>query len=194
MEITISALQGCDFPGGSNGKTSAYNAGDPGSIPGQGRSPGEGNGNPLQYYCLENPMNREAWQSTVHGVAKSWTRLSDFTSLYRIVVHIESSSGEAVSSVPSTSVNSKQSLFWKFSICPGSPFQCSTVLTLTCNSHFAYWNFLFAYLFCLVLLFHYFPHVHGSFFLSFFFFSDANTVSILSIFSKLNMPSSFICS
>ena len=47
-----------DFPGGSEGKASVYNAGDPGSIPGLERSPGEGNGNPLQYYCLENPMDR----------------------------------------------------------------------------------------------------------------------------------------
>ena len=50
----------CDFPGGSNGKASAYNAGDLGSIPGSGRSPGEGNGNPLQYSCLENPMDGRA--------------------------------------------------------------------------------------------------------------------------------------
>ena len=50
-----------DFPGGSDNKASVYNAGDPGSIPGLGRSPGEGNGNPLQDYCLENPMDREAW-------------------------------------------------------------------------------------------------------------------------------------
>ena len=49
------------FPGGSDGKASAYNAGDLGSIPGSGRSPGEGNGNPLQYSCLENPMDGEAW-------------------------------------------------------------------------------------------------------------------------------------
>ena len=49
------------FPGGSDGKASVYNAGDPGSIPGLERSPGEGNGNPLQYYCLENPMDRGAW-------------------------------------------------------------------------------------------------------------------------------------
>ena len=49
------------FPGGSDSKASVYNAGDPGSIPGSGRSPGEGNGNPLQYYCLENPMDRGAW-------------------------------------------------------------------------------------------------------------------------------------
>ena len=65
-------------PGGSDGKASAYNAGDLGSIPGSGRSPGEGNGNPLQYSCLENPMDRGAWQAAVHGVAKSQTRLSDF--------------------------------------------------------------------------------------------------------------------
>ena len=67
------------FPGGSDGKASACNAGDPSSIPGLGRSPGEGNGNPLQYSCLENPTDGRAWQATVHGVAKSRTRLSDFT-------------------------------------------------------------------------------------------------------------------
>ena len=67
------------FPGGSEVKASAGNAGVPGSIPGSGRSPGEGNGNPLQYSCLENPMDGGAWWATVHGVAKSQTRLSDFT-------------------------------------------------------------------------------------------------------------------
>ena len=61
------------------GKNSACNAGDLGLIPGLGRSPREGNGNPLQYSCLENPMDRGAWWATVHGVAKSQTRLSDFT-------------------------------------------------------------------------------------------------------------------
>ena len=55
------------------GKASACNKGDPGSISGSGRSPGEGNGNPLQYSCLDNPMDGEAWWATVHGVAKSWT-------------------------------------------------------------------------------------------------------------------------
>ena len=69
------------FPGGSDGKVSVYNVGDPGSIPGSGRSSGEGNGTPLQYSCLENPMDRGAWSATVLGVTKSWTRLSDFTSL-----------------------------------------------------------------------------------------------------------------
>ena len=58
------------FPCSSVGKQSACNAGDLGSIPGSGRSPGEGNGNTLQYSCLENPIDREAWQATVHGVAK----------------------------------------------------------------------------------------------------------------------------
>ena len=66
------------FPGGSDCKESACNAGDPGSIPGSGRSPGEGNGNPLQYSCLGNPTDREAWQAIIHGVAKSWTQLSNF--------------------------------------------------------------------------------------------------------------------
>ena len=66
------------FPGGSDGKESACNAGDSGSIPGLGRSAGEGNGHPLQYSCLENPLDGGAWWATVHGVAKSWTRLSDF--------------------------------------------------------------------------------------------------------------------
>ena len=70
------------FPGSSDGKAFAYNAGDPCSIPGLGRSPGEGNGNPLQYSCLENPMDWGAWWATVHGVAKSRLRLSDFTSLH----------------------------------------------------------------------------------------------------------------
>ena len=60
----------------------AYNAGDLGSIPGWGRSPGEGNGNPLQYSCLENPMDGGACWATVHRVAKSWTQLSDFISLW----------------------------------------------------------------------------------------------------------------
>ena len=59
------------FPGGSEGKASACDAEDPGLIPRSGRSPGEGNGNPLQYSCLENPMDRTAWWATVHGAAKS---------------------------------------------------------------------------------------------------------------------------
>ena len=61
------------FPGSSERKASAYNAGDLSSIPGSGRSPGDGNGNPLQYLCLENPMDQGAWWATVPGVAKSQT-------------------------------------------------------------------------------------------------------------------------
>ena len=70
------ALWKLGFPGGSEVKASAWNAGDPGSIPELGISPGEGNGNPLQYSCLENPMEGGAWWAAVHGVAKSQTRLS----------------------------------------------------------------------------------------------------------------------
>ena len=77
-----------DLPGGSDGKESAYNVGDPGAIPGSGRSPTEGNGNPLKYSCLENPMDRGTWWATIRGVAKSWTRLSDFIFTFHFhIVH-----------------------------------------------------------------------------------------------------------
>ena len=65
------------FLAGSDGKESACSAGDPSLIPWWGRSPGEGNGNPLQYFCLENLMDRGAWWAIVHGVSKSQTRLSN---------------------------------------------------------------------------------------------------------------------
>ena len=65
------------FSGGSDGQESACNAGDLSLITESGRSPGEGNGNSLQYSCLENPMDRGAWQARVHGVTKSQKRLSD---------------------------------------------------------------------------------------------------------------------
>ena len=67
------------FPGGSDGKASTCNVGDLGLTSGSGRSPGKGNGNSLQLTCLQNPMDRGTWQATVHGVAQSWTQLSDFT-------------------------------------------------------------------------------------------------------------------
>ena len=67
------------FPDSSVGKESTCNSEDPGLIPGLGRSPREGNGNPLQYSGLGNPMDRGAWRATVHGVPKSWTRLSNYT-------------------------------------------------------------------------------------------------------------------
>ena len=63
----------------ADGKASVYDVGDSGSIPGLGRFLGGGNGNPLQYSCLENPMNQGAWQATVHGVTKSQTQLSNYT-------------------------------------------------------------------------------------------------------------------
>ena len=98
-EIYFCISQWEGFPGGSEVKASASNTGDLGSIPGSGRSPGEGNGNPLQYSCLENPMDGGAWWATVHGVAKSRTRLSYLTLnytdfLYPQIVNIYISSVE----------------------------------------------------------------------------------------------------
>ena len=65
------------FPGGLAVKNPSANAGDVGSIPGSGRSSGEGNGNPLQYSCLANIVDRGAWQAAVHGVTKSWAQVRD---------------------------------------------------------------------------------------------------------------------
>ena len=77
-----------DFPGGAVAKNLPANAGDAGDlIPGSGRSPGEGNGNPLQFSCLENSMHRGAWWATVHGVEKGRTRLSTHTQTHTTVVH-----------------------------------------------------------------------------------------------------------
>ena len=73
FQSCVKLYKGLGFPGGSDGKASACNAGDPGSIPGSGRSPEEGNSNPFRYSSLENSMDGGARQATVHGVAKSWT-------------------------------------------------------------------------------------------------------------------------
>ena len=68
------------FPGSSDSKESTCNAGDLGFIPGsKKKTPGEGNGNPLQYSCMENPLDRGAWQATVYSIAKNWTWLSNWT-------------------------------------------------------------------------------------------------------------------
>ena len=81
------------FPGGSGGKESACNAGNPGWIPGLVRSSGKGNGKPLQYSCLENPMDRGARWATVHGATKSQTRLSTNTTPTRFLCnHLKQSS------------------------------------------------------------------------------------------------------
>ena len=76
--ILCNCLYKKSFPGGSDGKESACNAEDLGLIPGLGRSPGEGNGNPLQYSCLENSMDRGDCRSIVHGVPENQTQLRDF--------------------------------------------------------------------------------------------------------------------
>ena len=83
LELGLSGFK-FGLPGGSDGKASVYNARDLGSISGSGRSTGEENGSPLQHYCLENPMDRGAWQAAVYGVAQSQIRLSDFTSIHCI--------------------------------------------------------------------------------------------------------------
>ena len=98
------------FPGGLDGKVSAYNAGDPASIPGSGRSSGEGNGTPLQYSCLENLMDWGAWWAIVHGVAKSRTRLRDFTSLH--VVYLKLILYVNYSSIKSK-ITLEQKCYWK---------------------------------------------------------------------------------
>ena len=77
--ILYLSIYSVGFPCGSEGEDSACNAGDLSLIHGSGRSPGEENGTPLQYFCLENPMNGGAWQATVHRVAKNQSRVSDFT-------------------------------------------------------------------------------------------------------------------
>ena len=75
------------LPGGSDGKESACNAGDPGSIPGWEIYPGERNGYPFQYSCLENSMDRGAWLVIVHGVTKSWTQLKQLSNHAYIYIH-----------------------------------------------------------------------------------------------------------
>ena len=77
------------FPGGSEGKASACSAGGQVSIPESGRYPEEGNGNPLQYPCLENPVDGETWKATVHGVTKRQTRLSNLTFTFTVCLGVQ---------------------------------------------------------------------------------------------------------
>ena len=89
-------MNGLWLPGSSDGKESSCNVGDPGLVPGSGRSPGEDNGNPLQYYCLENSMDKGDWQATVHGlqrVAHDWetnthtqTHMWNSSAIYRSIL------------------------------------------------------------------------------------------------------------
>ena len=89
MVVLTCLLQLLGFPGCSEGKASAHKAGNLGLIPGSGRSPGEGNGNPLQYSCLENAMDRGAWWTTVNGITKSPTQLGNVTStIINVIDHL----------------------------------------------------------------------------------------------------------
>ena len=97
------------LPGGSDRKESACNEGDTGSTPGSGRSPGEGKGYPLQYSCLENPMDRGAWRAIVHGIAKSRTRQSDCHFHFRCSWHLSSFQFGAL--INTTAVNSSCHIF-----------------------------------------------------------------------------------
>ena len=76
--------------------TNAGDLGDTGLIPGSGRSPGGGHGNPLHYSCLENPTDRGAWRATVHGASKSWTQLSDKTAFTAIIYKVGKQQGPTV--------------------------------------------------------------------------------------------------
>ena len=96
LDIYSTKRANLGFPGGSDGKASTCNAGDLGSIPGSGRSPREGNGNPLQYSCLEKSMDGGAWWATVHGVAKSRTWLNQYCVSCTWSVNHSSSSSEAI--------------------------------------------------------------------------------------------------
>ena len=100
-----------DFPVGPMVKNLPANAGDLGSIPGSGRSPGEGNDNPLQYSCLENPMDRGAWGATVHRVAKSQTRLStaQHSTFYNWCFE---SVQNSINKLPVTIILKKAAYFW----------------------------------------------------------------------------------
>ena len=86
--FSVYAVPSLDFPGGSDSKEPVYNAGDLGSIPGSGRSPGEGNGDPLQYSCLENSMDRGTWRAIVHGITKSQTWPSDWHFHFSLMVSL----------------------------------------------------------------------------------------------------------
>ena len=87
LDSSLCYIQSGILHDGSDRKASVYNVRDLGSIPGSGRSPGEGNGNPLQCSCLENPMDREAWGAIIHGVAKSQTWLSDWAGMYHTILY-----------------------------------------------------------------------------------------------------------
>ena len=159
ISAAVTASEG--FPGGSDCKESACNAGDLGSTPGSGRSPGGGRGNPLQCSCLENPVDRGAWQATVHGVTQSQTRLTDR--------HTHKQRPTACLLTPTQRPSSQHNLLGPQSLCEhhyGSQLECSgsiferalfiqqTAIYLKCLSffpgvlkHFSYQSSIWKYSF-----------------------------------------------
>ena len=127
LENSLLLFLTSDFPGGSDVKQPDCNEGYQGSIPGSGRSRGERNGNPLQYSCLGNPTDRGAWQTTVHGVAKSWTRLSNFTLNF---LFLASSADDTATKVMQLLVTQATPLLWSN---PSTAFRAFTPVT------FFYW-------------------------------------------------------
>ena len=124
------------FPGGSVGKESACKAGDQGSIPGSGRSPEEGNGNPLEYSCLENSIDRGAWWATVHGVTKSQTRLSDNTQSFNYWQIFNLSLVSLFSIVRSSAISNALNIFLYSSLfqnCSHLYYCCNCFLITNCE-------------------------------------------------------------
>ena len=122
------------FPGASEVKAIACKERDPGSIPGSGRSPGEGSGNPLQYSCMENPMDRGAWWVTVYGVAKSRTRLSDFIRIYIYIYGLQNSLFSQCSICGTvTNCHLFFTLFVRILLLHCLPFQRIACLVLVCS-------------------------------------------------------------
>ena len=122
------------FPCSSDGKASACSAGDPGSIPGSGRSPGGGNGNPLQCSCLENPRDGGAWGATVRGVTKSRTRLT-LSLPFHPSVHCDSTLGPA-HILSSVAIHGQRSFVMCTMHAPLSGFIC-LLLGVHVGSHFS---------------------------------------------------------
>ena len=155
---SLSTLKDRGFPDGSVVKNLPANAADAGSIPGLGRSPGERNGNPLQYSCLEKSMDGEAWQAIVHGVAKGQTRLSDFTFTFSFMdltfqVPVQYCSLQHQTLLPSA-VTSTTGCCFCFGSIPSFFLELFSTDLQQCTGHLLTWgvhlsvSYLFAFSYC----------------------------------------------